>query len=505
VALITKRFESAGLTAQMKNEDDDKQLVHPDINPYIDTRARETYNQTLARDRVALGVMQRLLDGLSNGRGRKSVILASGGFIFNPAVGQFRDVVNSARRANSAIYFLNARGLDKTASPYSEVFGGETYGADVIPLFADLTPEAEGAVTLAAETGGFSVQHSSDLIAGITRIASESRGYYLLGYAPSESYQDGRFRHISVRVNRRDVSVRARRGYFAPSPGLASTKPREEDEPDPELQRAVDSPFDADAIPLRMTAYTFGETLISRARVTVMADVDIRNLAFTQSDGRLADNLDVLLLVSHRETSEVFQYSETVQMRLKPQTLAKTPWYALAHDFDLGSGAYLAKLVVRDQNNRRSGSLVHPFELPDLGSFRASTLVLSDTVMPSPENPAVQLPVPLARRTFSARGTLYAHFELYNASRGPQGGKPEVICGHKIVSRDGRVVRESAPTPIVVPPKGAVSRLVALPLDGLEPGEYELVLNIVDTVTGKPLDLREAFTLEPAAAASEKK
>ena len=505
VGLVTKRFESAGLTAQLKQEDDDKQLVHSDINPYIETRAREAYNQTLARDRLGLGAMRRLLDGLSAGRGRKSVILVSAGFIFNPALGEFRDVVNAARRANSAVYFLNTRGLDNNVSPYSAEFGGGTFGSDVIPLFADLGPESEGAETLAVETGGFTVQHSGDLTAGLARIASESRGYYLIGYSPSETYQDGRFRHITVRVNRKGVTVRARRGYFAASPGLGSNKPKEEDDLDPEIQQTFDSPFDAEAVPLRMTAYALGETLIDRAKVVVVADVDIRNLAFSQSEGRLIDNLEVLLVVSHRESGEVFQYSEMVQMRLRPQTLAKTPWYPLTHAFDLGPGAYSAKLVVRDQNNKKSGSLVHPFELPDLGSFRTSTLILSDTLTSAPESPGVPVPVPLARRTFSARGSLYAQIEVFNASRNSQSGQPEVVCGHKLLAQDGRVVRGSEPTPIVVQPKGPVTRLLALSLDGLEPGEYELALNIADTVTGKTLDLHEPFTLEPATSAPDKK
>jgi len=499
-SLITRRFESAGLTQQLQEDKDNP--VPSDINPFIQTRAREAYDQALVRDRLTLSGMQRLLDALATGRGRKSVILVSEGFIFNPELGEFRDVVDAARRANTAIYFLGTRGLANESSAYGAEFGNPTFRSDIIPLFADMRPECEGAEMIATETGGFSIQHASDLTAGIARIASESRGYYLLGYSPSENYQDGRFRHIAVRVSRKGVAVRARRGYFAPSPGLVSKTAKAEDEVDPELQHALDSPFDSDVIPLRMTSYTFGETLINRARVVIVADIDLRNLAFTESDGRLVDNVDALLVLSHRETGEVFQYSETIQMRLRPQTRAKTPWYPLEHNFDVGPGAYQARLVVRDQNSKKLGSVVHPFALPELGGFRTSSLILSDVKVPSPDDPSMPQLVPLARRVFSTHGSLYAQFEVFGAARGQESGKAEVVCGHKIVAQDGRVVREGNPTPIVVRDKGVVSRLVTLSMDGLDPGEYEFVLNVADTVTGKTIELRELFTLEPPAAAS---
>jgi hypothetical protein len=42
-----------------------------------------------------------------------------------------------------------------------------------------------------------------------------SRFQYLLGYSPANPELDGKFRNIQVRVNRRDVRVFHRQGYFA--------------------------------------------------------------------------------------------------------------------------------------------------------------------------------------------------------------------------------------------------------------------------------------------------
>lgn len=50
-------------------------------------------------------------------------------------------------------------------------------------------------------------------------VASDSTSYYVLGYRPSNPTVDGRFRKIEVRVQRKGVKVRARKGYFATAGG----------------------------------------------------------------------------------------------------------------------------------------------------------------------------------------------------------------------------------------------------------------------------------------------
>ena len=47
------------------------------------------------------------------------------------------------------------------------------------------------------------------------QIIRDSSGYYLLGYNSTQAPTDGRFHEIKVRVTRRGVDVRARKGYWA--------------------------------------------------------------------------------------------------------------------------------------------------------------------------------------------------------------------------------------------------------------------------------------------------
>jgi VWFA-related protein len=68
---------------------------------------------------------------------------------------------------------------------------------------------------LAKETGGFLLENTNDLAAGVARMQQDRTSYYLLGYQPTNTAADGKFRRVSVKVKRPAVTVRARPGYVA--------------------------------------------------------------------------------------------------------------------------------------------------------------------------------------------------------------------------------------------------------------------------------------------------
>ena len=56
--------------------------------------------------------------------------------------------------------------------------------------------------------------------AGLKRAVADASDYYLITYRPSQP-DDGRFRGVDVRVARKGVTLRARKGYFGASPDEA--------------------------------------------------------------------------------------------------------------------------------------------------------------------------------------------------------------------------------------------------------------------------------------------
>ena len=144
-------------------------------------------------------------------------MFVSDGFILSPRVLEFRNVTQAAMRANAALYFVDARRMNLGASEYPIEVRETDDPADLAKALAEQAGDAFGSETLASDTGGFTVTNTNDLAGGMRRIAAETRSYYLVGYDPTKE-PDGKFRKIRVKVNRRGVSVRARKGSYAESP-----------------------------------------------------------------------------------------------------------------------------------------------------------------------------------------------------------------------------------------------------------------------------------------------
>jgi VWFA-related protein len=70
---------------------------------------------------------------------------------------------------------------------------------------------------IADQTGGHAFINTNEFTSRIEQMFRETGSFYLLGYRPQDQRTDGRFRRLQVQVNRRDVTVRARSGYYAPS------------------------------------------------------------------------------------------------------------------------------------------------------------------------------------------------------------------------------------------------------------------------------------------------
>jgi VWFA-related protein len=469
------------------------------INPYIDNRAAEVYLKSRSRSRLTLGAIERVLKALSPGTDRKAVILVSEGFVLDTQEEAFRKVSEAARRANAAIYFIDTRGLQALPMLYSAEFGTPIAEGDTMSAIADMSREAEGSETLAQETGGFSVTNSNDLAAGITRIARESRSYYVLSFSPASVVRDGRYHKIEVKVRGRGLVVRARRGYYAPAPAqapgpVASPSPKGP-QVDQAIQQALDSPFFMDAIPIRMTAYVLEERTLGRLRTMVVAETDVSRLDFHETPTGKAGSLDSLLVVAHRDSEEVQRSDERLDLHLRADAKpgGAPIWYSIVREFELSPGGYEAKIVLRDHSSRQIGTVAYNFDVPEAGALRVSTPILTDTINSAQDAVA---PVMIARRTFRRGTTLYCRFDVHGAAKSKASGMPRVTTAQLVRTRDGAVISKGAASEIVPTSLGALSRMTELPLEGIPPGDYELVLTVQDLEANRTREDVEPFTVE---------
>ncbi len=154
--------------------------------------------------------------------GPKGLVLISRGFHYVSQSlikdsAEYHRLTDLSLLANAPIFFVNVGGLkspiesdpSRPDSPYKDR-GLSTYIGDDRNRFINIMD------TLASDTGGFTIRNTNAPEKEMHRIVRESSVYYLLGYYPGNKDADGKFRKIKVKVNRKGLKVRARKGYFAP-------------------------------------------------------------------------------------------------------------------------------------------------------------------------------------------------------------------------------------------------------------------------------------------------
>ncbi len=125
---------------------------------------------------------------------------------------RFRDIVTRANAGGVTFYTLDATGLRAHESISAE-YGGTRQGGGT--AFVDSVRSANLQAPLhilADDTGGRSITNTNAVEAGLERIAADFDNYYSLGYQAGH-LGDGRYHKIKVKVRRKGLEVRHRRGY----------------------------------------------------------------------------------------------------------------------------------------------------------------------------------------------------------------------------------------------------------------------------------------------------
>jgi VWFA-related protein len=461
----------------------------------VRARARQLDQLRRSRFLSVLGCVRRGLEALSPIRGRKSLLLLSEGFLDDPGR-DARAIEALSREANTAIYFVDTRGLEALPGGFGSAaqVGPPTSGRE---RFEAATLESAGAVALANDTGGFAVRNTNDLGAGLGRIAAESRVFYLLGFYPPEGKAPGEWRNLRIEVRRPGLTVRARRGYTIRSemnaavPAKAGKEKRKERALDPAMVRALDSPRPLSGISIRAIVYVLEPRPKDTVHVLVASEIDAGALV---SEAHGTRRLEIEVAAILRDSGGGFRHDDTVTVSAPKEDEPR--WRAFVRDFELPPGVAQVRVVVRDPATGEMGSLIQRVEVPSASEFRLSTPILTDRIVPGEKRGDRPQPAIAAHRVFPDGGGLYCEYEVFGAKR-PGGTPPRVSADFQIRSSDGTVVRESPATPIAPDTNNRLVRTVGASLQGLPPGPYALVIDVEDETTGERIARREAFALAP--------
>jgi VWFA-related protein len=448
-------------------------------------KARNTY-ETLR------GVAEFL--GPVHGR-RKAVVWFGEGVdydIGNPSVrdsdvvrGAMQSVIAAATRANVTFYAIDPRGIGAGLDEAIELTPLPDENNVMGPVFDAVRRAQDSLRTVAGETGGFAAVNQNDLNDAFARIIQENSSYYLLGYYPSADKRDGRFRSVDVRVTRPGLTVKARKGYLAPTSKSASRSAKDGFDPKipAPIREALASPVPSRDVPLAVFAAPFAGVR-PKASVAVTIEIDASRLPFAEKDGLFHDDLEIHIMAIDAAGKLQGGGRDTAPLHLRPAShdAVIKNGLRLTRRLELGPGRYQIHVAVREANGGAVGTIRQDLDVPDFGkgSLHISGIALTSasaartlTANPDPEFKQV-LPAPATTtRDFPRDDTLALFAEIYDNET----ARHKVAIKASVLAGDGQVVftaGDERSTEELQGKKGGFGYTTKIPLAAMAPGRYLL-------------------------------
>jgi len=498
---------AAGASAN-SNQVEDTTGYTPDESEYNDLNTD--------RELFALRAVAKSLEKISE---KKSLLYFSGGISRDGIENQasLRAAINSAVRANLAIYSVDTRGL-QAISPLGDASTGSLRGAGAYNggaltnnMNANFASQ-EVMATLSNDTGGKAFFDSNDFAPAFAQVQRDTSAYYAIGFHSANPARDGKYRKLTIKINRPGVKLEYRPGYYAPADFKHSGK--EDRERELEEQLASDLPATDVAVYMDAMYFRLDE---NRFYVPVSLIVPGSQIPFVKGGDKDKATLDIIGTVIDEVKRPIGHARETVKLNLDPALNARQKNIEYTTSFNLPPGKYQMKFVVRENQTGLMGSFVADITLPDL---RKAPLKLSSIVLASARQPSKQQSplvrngeeyVPNISHVFRQDQHLYLLYEIYSPSRekpaenAPKGTKSGInlLSSLELIQGSTKVYE----TPLVqarqvnVEGRDAVAIELDVPLAGLKPGPYLCQLNVIDDAGGSFAFPRFAVLVkEPAAA-----
>jgi len=462
-----------------------------------------------------LFAIRAVAQSLSRITEKKSMLYFSGGIsrdgIENEA--SLRAATNAAVRANMAIYSVDTRGL-QAIGPLGDASTGSLRGSGAYnggALMNNMNQNAatqEVMDTLSHDTGGKAFFDSNDFAPAFARVQHDTSEYYAVGFVSSNPARDGKYRRLSIKIDKPGIKLEYRPGYYAP----ADYRHSNHEDRERELQEQLASDLPATDIAVYMDASYF-RLSDNRYFMPVSLLVPGSQIPFVKGGDKDKATLDIVGEVIDEVKRPVGEVRQTVKLNLDPSLQARQKNIEYTTSFSLPPGKYEMKFVVRENETGKMGSFVADINLPDLrkAPLKMSSIVLASMREPSKkDDPLVrdgQEYVPNISHVFRQNQHMYLLYEVYDpthakpAADAPKGAKEgiDLLSSLELIQGSTKVYE----TPIVrarqinVEGRDAVSVELDVPLAALKPGPYLCQLNVIDDAAGSFAFPRFAVLVRP--------
>ncbi len=485
--------------------------------------ADDTEYNNLNTDRELFAIRQ-IAQSLERVDQRKSLLYFSGGLSRNGIENQasLRAATNEAAKANMAIYTVDARGL-QALPPVGDATQGSLRGnaaytgtAVANQMNANFSSQ-ELLSTLATDTGGKAFFDANDFGPAFQQIQHDTEAYYIIGFHSTDQRKDGAFRHLTIKLNRSDVKLEYRPGYYAP----ADFQHQKTEDREQALQDQLRSDLPALDVAVYLQALYFRENANS-FYVPVSLIVPGSQIPFTKSKDQDKATLDILGQVKNAQGIPIGNVRDTVKLAVNQSQQVQRRNIQYSTGFMLAPGRYHAKFVVRENETGNMGSFETDLNVPDLkkNPVKLSSVVLASQRTPESQKNSTNLLVrdgaqyvPNVAHVFRQDQHLYLLYEVYDPARNKGAAPPAASPG--LGRREGEPVHvltsieflsggvKVYETPLVtanvvnVPARDAVAFQFDVPLAPLKPGNYICQVNVIDDAGGAFAFPRLAMRVQP--------
>ncbi len=471
--------------------------------------------------RATIDALMTLVRAQSQLPGRK-VVLYFNPWLFIPEVvkEQYNNLISTANRSNVSFYTVDPKGLvtwsqessgrDSLNGATGEIRSAQMRGGvgEVSTQQARAAETAEGALRsnplmwlrdLAQQTGGTAIAETNDWKAPLRTVMTEVRTYYEASYIPKIALYDGKFRKISIRVDRPDVTAHTSSGYFA----LPQLKGGQQ-------MNAYELPLlnslNASAAPSDVTFQVAAERFNdhgTKVEYMVTMEAPLKELTFTPQPDQKTSMIDAALLAvlknSSGEIVEKFSKDFAVQVALDKVDAYKEGNLVQTFRTELPPGSYSLEAALMDRNGKKIG-------------VKKSTVTVSQ-----PSNNLSMSDVVVVRRTDALKDS-----QISDAFYFP-GGKVVPTLAHTLKGGPGNIlpfyfavfpdhtVKDApkltmafykdgqylgaAEAPLPAPQQdGRIPYIANLPADKFTPGAYEIHMGV--TQGGSKVERMVVFQVE---------
>jgi len=315
-----------------------------------------------------------------------------------------------AQLANVNVYTVSPAGV----GGMEQFIQSERWKGKFIPRYETQANYFDYLVGIAENTGGRAFPERNEFASALNQVFLENGSYYLLGYSPPNPKMDGKYRRVEVKVNRPDLTVRTRSGYYTEKPEDA--KKIEEASP---LTTALSGLLPKSEIGLEAMAAPFAIPGKSEAGVVVVLTVH-REAA--PRAARTKEQVDVQVSAFTQEGAArgSMRYGTTVTLRPGPGGPIE---FEILTGLMLKPGRYQLRMSAFVGAENRSGSVFYDIDIPDFARRPVSLSGLLLTADPKPistdtDRIKAYVPIgPTARRTFRASDQVTAFARIYQGGQ----------------------------------------------------------------------------------------